>query len=39
LNAVVETLKRAQQETLPCLVVGGHAVILYQVPRFTRDSD
>jgi hypothetical protein len=39
LNAVVEILKRAQQETLPCLVVGGHALILYQVPRFTRDID
>jgi hypothetical protein len=39
LNAVVEILKRAQQEELPCLLVGGHAVILYQVPRFTRDID
>jgi hypothetical protein len=38
-NAVIEILKRAQQEQLPCLLVGGHAVILYQVPRFTRDID
>ena len=39
MNAVVEILKRAQLEELPCLLVGGHAVILYQVPRFTRDID
>lgn len=39
MNAVVEILKRAQQEKLPGLLVGGHAVILYQVPRFTRDVD
>lgn len=39
MNAVVEILKRAQAEELPCLLVGGHAVILYQVPRFTRDID
>jgi hypothetical protein len=39
LNAVVEILRRAQQENLPCLLVGGHAVILYQIPRFTRDID
>lgn len=39
MNAVVEILTRAQQENLPCLLVGGHAVILYQVPRFTRDID
>lgn len=39
MNAVVEILKRTQQEQLPCLVVGGHAVILYQIPRFTRDID
>jgi Nucleotidyl transferase AbiEii toxin, Type IV TA system len=39
LNAVVEILKRAQQEELPCLLVGGHAVILYRIPRFTRDID
>lgn len=39
MNAVVEILKRAQQEQLPGLLVGGHAVILYQVPRFTRDID
>jgi hypothetical protein len=38
-NAVVEILKLAQKEQLPCLLVGGHAVILYQVPRFTRDID
>ena len=39
MNAAVEILKRAQAEALPCLLVGGHAVILYQVPRFTRDID
>ncbi len=39
MNAVVEIVKRARQEELPCLVVGGHAVILYEVPRFTRDLD
>lgn len=39
MNAVVELLRRAQQERLPFLLVGGHAVILYQVPRFTRDID
>lgn len=39
MNAVVEILKRAQAEELPCLLVGGHAVILYAVPRFTRDID
>ncbi len=39
MNAVVEILKRAQQEKLPSLLVGGHAVILYQIPRFTRDID
>lgn len=39
MNAVVEILKRAKQEQLPCLLVGGHAVILYQIPRFTRDID
>jgi hypothetical protein len=38
-NAVIEILKQAQKEQLPCLLVGGHAVILYQVPRFTRDID
>ena len=39
LNAVVEILKRANEEQLPCLLVGGHAIILYQIPRFTRDID
>lgn len=39
MNAVIEILRRAQHEQLPCLLVGGHAVILYQVPRFTRDID
>lgn len=39
MNAVVEILRRAQAENLPCLLVGGHAVILYQIPRFTRDID
>jgi hypothetical protein len=39
LNAVVEILNRAQKEQLPFLLVGGHAVILYQIPRFTRDID
>lgn len=24
---------------MPCLLIGGHAVILYQIPRFTRDID
>lgn len=38
-NAVIEIVKRARGEELPCLVVGGHAVILYQIPRFTRDLD
>jgi hypothetical protein len=38
-NAVIEILRRAQLEQLPCLLVGGHAIILYQIPRFTRDID
>lgn len=29
----------ARQRNLPFLVVGGNAVILYGVPRFTRDID
>lgn len=39
MSPLVELLRRAQQEKIPCLVVRGHAVILYQVPRFTRDLD
>ncbi|MGI9173431.1 MAG: hypothetical protein ACR2F0_08995 [Chthoniobacterales bacterium] len=39
MNVIVEIVKRARLEELPCLVVGGHAVILYQIPRFTRDLD
>jgi hypothetical protein len=39
MSVVLEIVKRAQQEKLPGLLVGGHAVILYAVPRFTRDID
>ena len=39
MSAVIEILQRARQEQLPCLLVGGQAVILYQIPRFTRDID
>ncbi len=39
MNPAVEILKRAQEQQLPCLLVGGHAVILYNIPRFTRDID
>ena len=39
MNAIIDILKRAGQAQLPHLLVGGHAVILYRVPRFTRDLD
>ncbi len=29
----------ANDASLPYLLIGGHAVILYSVPRFTRDID
>ena len=39
MSVLVEIVKRARREKLPHLIVGGHAMILYQVPRFTRDLD
>ncbi|MBA2271512.1 MAG: hypothetical protein H0W20_13100 [Chthoniobacterales bacterium] len=39
MNGLYELADRARREKLPFLVVGGHAVILYHVPRFTRDID
>ncbi|MEM7697408.1 MAG: nucleotidyl transferase AbiEii/AbiGii toxin family protein [Verrucomicrobiota bacterium] len=29
----------SEEAGLECLLIGGHAVILYAVPRFTRDID
>ncbi len=39
MHGLYELAERARREELPFLVVGGHAVILYNVPRFTRDID
>lgn len=39
MNGLYELVERARREALPFLIVGGHAVILYNVPRFTRDID
>jgi len=36
---LLRTLRLAEDARLSCLVIGGHAVIYYGVPRFTRDID
>jgi len=36
---VFDLLQRINRSDFPFLVVGGHAVILHGIPRFTRDLD
>ena len=36
---LLRTLRLAEEAGLNCLVIGGHAIIYYGVPRFTRDID
>lgn len=38
-ESIVQIVQKAEEQKLPCLLVGGHAVILYGVTRFTRDFD
>lgn len=39
LESIRQIIRRATDTELPFLLIGGHAVILYGVPRFTRDLD
>lgn len=39
LESIRQIIRRANDQQLPFLLIGGHAVILYGVPRFTRDLD
>ncbi len=38
-HVLVEICQRARERRLPFLLVGGNAVILLGIPRFTRDID
>ncbi len=39
LESIRQIIRRANDNELPFLLIGGHAVILYGIPRFTRDLD
>ena len=39
LESIRQIIRLASNKQLPFLLIGGHAVILYGVPRFTRDID
>lgn len=38
-ESIIQIVQKAEEQKLPYLLVGGHAVILYGVTRFTRDFD
>ena len=38
-ESIVQIIQKAGEQELPYLLVGGHAIILYGIPRFTRDVD
>ena len=38
-ESLIEIIQKAEALKLPYLLVGGHAVIVYGVSRFTRDFD
>jgi len=39
LESLAEIIQKAEDLKLPYLLVGGHAVVLYGIPRFTCDFD
>lgn len=39
LESLAEIIRKAEDLKLPYLLVGGHAVVLYGIPRFTHDFD
>ena len=38
-ESIIQIVQKAEEQKLPYLMVGGHAMILYGVTRFTRDVD